>query len=221
MLLTVGLVLAVGAPLWWSTHDGPPEAAPLRPSLVTALADPAPRARTSAGAPASSVPTSDGLTEADRSTFGSRPVAVSIPSLATQARVRPIGVDGRRALAIPSDIHTVGWYKWGSTPGSAQGSVVLVGHLDSATQPGLGAFAMIRTLSRDARILVTTASGKVWRFRVVSRVEVAKDRLPVAAIFGRTGSPRLTLLTCGGSFDPAAGGYSDNVVVTAVPVHSS
>lgn len=32
------------------------------------------------------------------------------------------------------------------------------------------------------------------------------------------GSPRLTLITCGGPFDAEARHYRDNIVVTAVPV---
>jgi hypothetical protein len=36
-------------------------------------------------------------------------------------------------------------------------------------------------------------------------------------LFSGTGAPRLTLITCGGSFDAARRSYRENVVVTAVP----
>jgi hypothetical protein len=36
-------------------------------------------------------------------------------------------------------------------------------------------------------------------------------------VFARTGAPRLRLITCGGEYDVDAGGYQQNLVVTAVP----
>jgi hypothetical protein len=41
---------------------------------------------------------------------------------------------------------------------------------------------------------------------------VAKGALP-GSLFATTGPPRLALVTCGGSFDPATGHYRDNVIV--------
>jgi hypothetical protein len=46
---------------------------------------------------------------------------------------------------------------------------------------------------------------------------VAKAELPLDQIFARDGAPRLTLVTCGGAFNRATSGYTDNVVVTAEP----
>jgi len=48
-------------------------------------------------------------------------------------------------------------------------------------------------------------------------VQFPKDTAPLAELFARSGQPRLTLITCGGSFDAAGGSYRDNVVITAVP----
>jgi hypothetical protein len=44
-----------------------------------------------------------------------------------------------------------------------------------------------------------------------------KGDLPLERYFARDGAPRLTLITCTGPFDRPAGGYRDNLVVTAVP----
>ena len=43
-----------------------------------------------------------------------------------------------------------------------------------------------------------------------------KGQLPTS-IYSLEGAARLVLVTCGGPFDPVAGHYRDNVVVTAVP----
>jgi hypothetical protein len=48
-----------------------------------------------------------------------------------------------------------------------------------------------------------------------------KTELPTDRIFAREGSPVVTLITCGGAFNPSVGSYEDNVVVYAVPVDGS
>ena len=52
---------------------------------------------------------------------------------------------------------------------------------------------------------------------VVDVERVDKTRLPTAQLFARDGPPLLTLITCGGEFDRAAGHFRDNVVVHARP----
>ena len=119
-------------------------------------------------------------------------------------------------MEIPTDIHTIGWYQWGSAPGASAGSIVMVGHVDSAVQ-GLGAFFYLKTLTQGALITVTTADNKVWNYHVVAREEFPKTNVPLAAIFDQAGPPRLILATCGGAFDRSTKSYYDNIVITALP----
>jgi hypothetical protein len=63
--------------------------------------------------------------------------------------------------------------------------------------------------------LVGTA-GKAREFEVVARERYAKTAIPLEKYFARDGAVRLTLITCGGPFDPGTRHYRDNVVVTAV-----
>jgi sortase (surface protein transpeptidase) len=94
---------------------------------------------------------------------------------------------------------------------------VLVGHVDSATE-GTGAFFRLATVPAGARVTVTVRGDRRLVYRVVGRELFAKSAVPLDTLFARTGAPRLTLITCGGPFDPAALSYRDNVVLTAVPV---
>ncbi len=50
------------------------------------------------------------------------------------------------------------------------------------------------------------------------RLQVDKDELPTQELFRVTGTPTLTLITCGGSFDRSVRHYEDNIVVRAVPL---
>ncbi len=53
---------------------------------------------------------------------------------------------------------------------------------------------------------------------VIDNRMIPKVNLPVDTLFNRTGEHRLVLVTCGGRFLTDVGRYTDNIVVTAVPV---
>jgi sortase family protein len=145
---------------------------------------------------------------------GSRPVKVTIASIGVQATVVPVGVeDEGSTVEVPTDVHTVGWYRFGPVPGEA-GSAVLIGHVDSHVQ-GPGAFFRLRDLSPGDVVSVRSADGTRSDFRVVARRSYPKGHLP-AAVFGRSGRPMLAMVTCGGAFDPVTRSYADNVVIFAV-----
>lgn len=145
------------------------------------------------------------------------PVKLSIPAIAVTATVNPVGVNRRtNEFEVPPSVDQVGWYRYGPGLEANAGSVVIAGHVDSADQ-GKGAFFRLRELDRGDTLTTTGSDGRDRRWRVVAREEYAKTRIPLDRYFARDGSPRLTLITCGGPFDPKTRHYRDNVVVTAVP----
>jgi len=148
--------------------------------------------------------------------IGWEPTRLRIDALAVDAPVVPVGVDRRGAVAVPDDVGTVGWYRYGTAAGATAGSVVLVGHVDSASQ-GIGAFRALWSVSPGMLVHVDRVGGPQLTYRVVSRESFAKDAVPLAALFATGGAPRLTLITCGGRFDSGSLSYTDHVVVTAVP----
>ena len=146
---------------------------------------------------------------------GPRPVGLTIDAIGVRAPIVPVGVEaGSRRVQVPSNVHVVGWYRFGSPPG-AGGSAVLLGHVDSWTQ-GPGVFFRLRELEPADVIWVTFANGSKSPFRVVARRSYPKSSLP-GKLFEREGPSILALVTCGGSFDRATRSYSNNVVVFAVP----
>ncbi len=149
-----------------------------------------------------------------------RPVQLMIPSVDLAVAVDPVGVTPDGSVDIPSDVRRAGWYRFGSVPGDATGAVVVVGHVDSKTQ-GLGRFASLATVSVGEAVRVTVTGGQTYDHRVVARSLLSKRSLPVDQIFGSTGRPRLTLITCGGPYIRSQGGYQDNLVITAVPIGAS
>jgi hypothetical protein len=119
-------------------------------------------------------------------------------------------------MALPDDPDRLGWYRYGPVPGDPAGSAVLAGHVDSVRE-GIGPLAGLASAVPGQRVRVTMADGRTQRFVVVGVERIAQARLPLDQLFARDGQARLSLVTCGGRYLPEAGGYEDNVVVTALP----
>ncbi len=148
------------------------------------------------------------------------PVRLELPSLGLSAEIVPVAVDGDGALDVPANPDVLGWWSSGARPGQGQGSILIDGHIDSATE-GLGTFVHLRELEPGDPVLTQSASGDVHYYRVTGRRQYAKAALPAGEVFSQDVQERLVLITCGGPFDANAGGYADNVVVFAEPDASS
>lgn len=214
LAVLAGVVLLVTALVGWSVR-GQPTGLPASLGAGTAVAlagTPAPRP-----APRPALPSgTQEPSSAPAAVASAPPARLQIEGLRVDAPVVPVGVDAAGDIAVPDDVANLGWYRYGPAPGTATGSIVIVGHVDSATQ-GEGALFTLTTVKADATITVTTADGRQWHYRVVGREAYPKTSVPLGALFSAAGAPRLTLITCGGRFDEADRSYADNIVVTAVP----
>jgi hypothetical protein len=143
------------------------------------------------------------------------PVSLSLPTLGVRASVLPV-VNDNGTLGVPDDPAQVGWWSASALAGAATGTVVLDGHVDSATS-GPGALFRLASLNANDPITLSTGTGQLRRYTVTGRrVYVKAGGLP-ADIFDQAGPARLVLISCGGPFDRTAGSYLDNIVVFAVP----
>jgi hypothetical protein len=144
------------------------------------------------------------------------PTRVQVPQLGVDAPVVPVTVQPDGLLAVPSDVHTIGWWSAGAAAAAPSGTVVLAGHVDSAQQ-GPGAFFDLRTLQPGDRVILSNARGRTAAYTVTARRQYPKSVLPAGEVFGQATTPRLVLVTCGGTFDWDTHHYRDNVVVYALP----
>ena len=202
--LLTGLALVVVAVVLWPVGAGStPAPADARPVAPVAAAPAAPAPRTAPVPKAAPQPAA--LAPPARLWVGR--VAAAVP-------VVPVGVDERGAMAVPEDVRTVGWYRYGSRPGASSGSTVLSGHVDDRVQ-GRGAFAALGEVDTGDPVEVELADGTRLAYRVRTVERIGKAELAVDQLFARSGPPRLTLITCGGDFDWTTRTYEQNVVVTA------
>lgn len=140
------------------------------------------------------------------------PYQILIPGIDVDARVEVLEiVDGY--LQDPSNGEDAAWYKETALVGS-EGNAVIAGHLNWYGMPEAVFFA-IDQLQLDDEIFVRDGSCLEHRYLVewVELIEVAMADM--AEITGDSDDPILTLITCGGEWDPAISQYKQRTVVRA------
>ena len=138
------------------------------------------------------------------------PAWLRIPVIGVRTRLVRLGITPQGTLQVPASTTVAGWYTGSPRPG-AIGSSVIAGHIDSRLGPGV--FFRLRLLKPGNRIFVRQAGGWLAVFRVTEVRQYAKARFPTARVYGPAPDPELRLITCGGVFDEATGGYLSNIVV--------
>jgi sortase (surface protein transpeptidase) len=141
------------------------------------------------------------------------PAALEIPAIGVNTgELVDLGLTPSGAMEVPDDAATAGWFALSPVPGEI-GPTVVAAHVDYKKVPGV--FARLHEMKAGDTAVVRRADGTPVRF-VAYRVErFAKAAFPTQDVYGNTAGPELRLITCGGSFDQAAGHYRDNVVVFA------
>ena len=120
-------------------------------------------------------------------------------------------------LVLPADVDRAGWWNGSSRLGDPFGAILLAAHVDSFTK-GIGPIAELLDARQGDRLRVAGRELS-QQFEVVSVKFVAKTTLAQnSAAFSPSGDRRLVLITCGGPYDAANGGYRDNLVVVATAV---
>jgi len=206
------------------TSSGPAGAA----SATTAIPTPTPPPDPAAAPAATPAPAADApapppdiprrsANPADQPAPVSAPVSIRVADLDIDMTIDAVGLADDQTMALPPNPAVAGWYRYGSGPGSAAGATVVAAHVDSLAY-SLGPFARLADAPAGTEIVLGTADGGTHRYALASTESLEKPSVPWAAVFDRTGAPRLTLVTCGGEFDYAAKRYLSNVLVTAVPV---
>ena len=120
--------------------------------------------------------------------------------------------DAAGVMEVPTNAATVAWYGFTAMPGDP-GNAVLAGHV---TWGGARAvFNQLSALHTGDTVEVRTGDGDL-RYVVQRSYLVKPEEADIRAIIGpRDGPQTLTLITCGGSFDPSVREYDHRVIVFA------
>lgn len=142
------------------------------------------------------------------------PVRIVVASASIDARVEQVGITAKNTMAVPRSMYTVGWYRHGTKPGE-NGTALFAGHVDNAL--GLdGVFADLENVKAGDLVLVEDAEGKSLSFRVDEVRTVPYNFKNTEELFGfDSQTPRIALVTCGGTWLQEAKTYSERLVVIA------
>jgi sortase (surface protein transpeptidase) len=145
------------------------------------------------------------------------PVHLSIPSIGVSEPLLRLGVnsDGTVQVPAPEKAAYPGWFAPGPAPGQA-GSAVVLGHVDSLHGPAV--FYQLRLLRAGDRVDIRLRDGSLVAFSVEDVATYSHADFPAARVYRSGGRPALTLVTCGGAYDPQTG-YQANVVVYTRLLH--
>ncbi len=144
-----------------------------------------------------------------------QPVSMDFEAIGvTDAPIDPVGVIPNGEMEIPGG-DRVGWYSYGASPGEV-GSAVLAAHI--AFDGEQGVFRYLADSENGDRFTVRFDDGTASTYQIVERAQYDKDELPFERVFARSGDPVITLISCGGQFQPSQASYQDNIVAYAVPV---
>jgi sortase (surface protein transpeptidase) len=137
------------------------------------------------------------------------PDRLLLPSIGVSAHIESVGTTPQGAMDVPALVSDVAWYAPGVRPGQA-GDAVIDGHLDWYTGPAV--FLNLSHLAVGDRIVVVSTDGTTATFGVTSSTDYPASQAP-ADLFSRQGPPRLSLITCSGSWDGTQ--YQRRLVVDA------
>jgi LPXTG-site transpeptidase (sortase) family protein len=143
------------------------------------------------------------------------PAEISIPRIDARSSLVELGLNADQTVQVPP-VETplqAGWFTGAPKPGEP-GPAVVLGHVNGGGQAGI--FSRLHELTAGDEILIRRADNTTARFTVTRVDQVPKTNFPTEEVYGDTEGPELRLITCGGTFDPNADSYRDNVIVYAV-----
>ena len=144
--------------------------------------------------------------------------SLAIPRFSVDAPIVVLGVDDDGVMETPDGPLKVAWYDFSARPGFGS-NAVFSGHVDYYNY-GAAVFWNLKDLEQDDIIELRLEDGTVYQYEVFSRNQYRASDAPIQEIVGRTDAEVITLITCGGTFDPSIGQYDDRVVVRAQRVYN-
>lgn len=136
-----------------------------------------------------------------------------------KARILKTGTDSNDQLALPDNIHDVGWYQKSSAPGQGYGVTLLTGHDRGVSREGI--FRKLSTVQPGAAITIERGDGKQLSYRVktsqtMTIQEVSKTGMKIMLEPLVSAGESLTIMTNAGNWVPQIKQFDQRLIVRAV-----
>ncbi len=139
------------------------------------------------------------------------PTRLIIPKISVDTRVQHVGINAKGNMAVPTNFTDAGWYKYGVVPGGS-GSAVIAGHVDNGLSMA-GVFKRLADVTIGDELIVERVDGSTVTFVVTGSRKYPYDKVPTEIIFNPSGSPRLNLITCEGTWVKKLKTYDERLIV--------
>jgi len=123
------------------------------------------------------------------------------------------GVNEQGVMQAPDNATDVAWYDFSAHPGFGS-NAVFAAHVDYI-RVGPAVFWNLKDLEAGDMIRVQLADGTEYKYAVTFKKQFDAATAPVNDIVGPTPKETVTLITCGGTFDPSTHQYDKRLVVRA------
>lgn len=139
------------------------------------------------------------------------PKKITIPSIGVDGYMQNVGVDQRREVAVPNNIHLGGWFVDSVLPGE-KGLSIIDGHLNGPQEDGI--FINLEKVQSGDMYSIEFGDGSKKDFRV-KEVKIVSLSDAASVLFSQDPAikSQLTLITCGGTYDRTAKMYDKRVIV--------
>lgn len=141
---------------------------------------------------------------------------LTIPKYDVSGNIIVMGVDEHGVMETPEDPWDIAWYDFTGHPGHGS-NAVFSGHVDWTfdTGPAGAIFWHLKDLVQGDIIGVELEDGTSYQYSVISREQVDPETADIPAIVGATDNDVVTLITCGGPFDPVTRRHQERTIVRA------
>ncbi len=142
---------------------------------------------------------------------------ISIEAIGVEARVVPVGVDGRGQPQLPPHAYDTGWYNVSAKAGEA-GAVVVSG--TCTTEAGMGVFDKLSHINKGDSITIERGDGLHINYNVKEIYRSPVDSLDMTKVLSPFDpkAPGLSIVTCDGAYNRATNDSADRLVVRAVQI---
>jgi len=140
------------------------------------------------------------------------PKLLRLPAVGVEAAFEYVGLTPDGAMDTPKQPDNVAWFWEGPVPGQP-GNAVVTGHVDWAGR--VRALWYLNRLGPGDSVEIVDVDGATHCFVIQSKQMYNAAAAPVEEIFGSSGIPELTLITCTGVFDHQTKQYLSRLVVRA------
>lgn len=145
--------------------------------------------------------------------YSEDPKYITLPSIGAEGFIQKVGVDQRKEVAVPSNIHIGGWFVDTVRPGQ-KGLSIIDGHVSGYDSDGV--FKNLINVKPNDRFTVEFGDGSKKDFRIKS-VKSVKTAEAAGVLFSQEPgiTNQLSLITCGGKFDRATNQFEERVIAVA------